>query len=152
MILVDNRNNTDPYLNLALEEYLIRHIDCQQDDYVLFYINEPCIVLGKNQSIYKEVNFEYLRNGRLKLARRITGGGTVYHDAGNLSFSFISKFADDKVNNYRYFNRPIVEGLRKVGLKAEMDARNNILLNVKKISGSAQFTDRKNIISHGHCF
>lgn len=149
MFLIDNRNSTNPYVNLAIEEYLIRHADCNGKEYLLLYVNEPCIVLGKNQSIYKEVNFEYLRNGQVKLARRITGGGTVYQDFGNLSFSFISKFSDEKVNNYRYFNKPVVEALRKAAIEAEMDARNNILCKGKKISGNAQFTDRKNIISHG---
>ncbi len=149
MILVDNRNTTDPYVNLAIEEFLIRHTDCEEKDYVLFYVNEPSIVLGKNQSIWKEINFEYLRNGKLKLCRRISGGGTVYHDTGNLSFAFISKFAEEKINNYKLFNQPIVNALRKAGVKAEMDARNNILCNGKKFSGSAQFTNRKNIISHG---
>ena len=149
MILVDNRNSNDPYLNLALEEFLIRNLECKGEDYLLLYINEPSIVLGKNQSIYKEINFEYLRNGQLQLARRITGGGTVYHDAGNLNFSIISKFADSKVNNYRYFNQPVIDVLGRAGVRAELDTRNNIICRGKKISGSAQFTNRKNIISHG---
>ncbi len=149
MILVDNRQITDPYFNLALEEFLIRTLDCGAGDYLLLYINEPSIVLGKNQSIYKEVNFEFLRNGQLKLARRITGGGTVYHDPGNLNFSIITKFHDSKVNNYRYFNMQIIETLGRAGIDAHLDERNNIISQGKKISGSAQFTNRKNIISHG---
>jgi lipoate---protein ligase len=149
VILVDNRQSSNPYINLAIEEFLVRHADCEGKDYVLFYINEPCIVVGKNQSIWKEINFEYLRNGKLKLCRRISGGGTVYHDKGNLSFSFISKFSEEKINNYKLFNQPIVDALLRAGIKAEMDSRNNILCNGKKISGSAQFTNRKNIISHG---
>ena len=131
----------------------MRHADCDGKEYLLLYVNRtvPISDVGKNQSIYNEVNFEYLRNGQLKLARRITGGGTVYHDAGNLSFSFISKFAEEKVNNYRHFNQPVVKCFlkAKAGVDAEMDARNNILCKGKKISGNAQFTDRKNIISHG---
>ena len=106
-------------------------------------------MLGKNQSIYKEINFEYLRNGQLKLCRRISGGGTVYHDQGNLSFAFISKFEEHKINNYRWFNQPVVDALNKIGVNATMDERNNIIANEKKISGNAQFTNRKNIISHG---
>jgi lipoate-protein ligase A len=147
--LVDNRNITDPYINLAIEEYLVREVDCSEQDLLLLYINEPCIVLGKNQSIYKEVNFDFLREPKLKLCRRISGGGTVYHDLGNLSFSIISKFADEKINNYRWFNKPVVEALQQIGVNAVMDERNNILCNGKKISGNAQFTNRKNIISHG---
>ncbi len=149
MILVDNRNNTDPYINLAIEEYLVRYADCIGKDYVLLYVNEACIVVGKNQSIYKEINFEYLRNGKLKFCRRISGGGTVYHDIGNVCFAFISRFSEQKINNYRFFNQPVVNALAKAGVTAEMDVRNNILFGTKKISGSAQFTDRKNIISHG---
>ena len=149
MILVDNSQSTDPHFNLALEEFLIRTLDCEACDYLLLYVNEPSIVLGKNQSIYKEVNFEFLRNGQLKLARRITGGGTVYHDWGNLNFSIITKFHDSKVNNYRYFNMQVIEALGRAGIDAHLDERNNIISHGKKISGSAQFTNRKNIISHG---
>jgi lipoate-protein ligase A len=147
--LVDNGNNTNPYLNLALEEFLVRHADCSATDYLLLYINQPCFVLGKNQSIYKEVNFDFLRNQKLLAARRISGGGTVYHDEGNVNFAFISKFEDKKVNNYRWFNEPLIKALNKAGIPAETDPRNNIICNGKKISGNAQFTDRKNIISHG---
>ena len=149
MILVDNREVTNPYINLAMEEFLIRQADCSQHDYVLFYVNEPCIVLGKNQSIYREVNFDFLRNSQLKLSRRISGGGTVYQDEGNLSFAFISRFEEHKVNNYACFNQPVVEALNRAGVPAVMDARNNILCEGKKISGNAQFTNRKNILSHG---
>ena len=149
MILVDNRNTTNPYLNLAIEEFLIRNLECGTEDYLLLYTNEPSIVLGKNQSIYKEVNFEYLRNGKLKMTRRITGGGTVYHDPGNLNFSIISKFEDSKINNYKYFNQQVIDALRRAGIAADMDERNNIICRGKKISGSAQFTNRKNMISHG---
>ena len=149
MTLVDNRNATDPYINLAIEEFLIRQADCSEQDFLLLYINEPCIVLGKNQSIYKEVNFDFLRNKQLKLCRRISGGGTVYQDNGNLSFAFISEFSESKINNYKLFNQPVVDALRKIGVYAEFDTRNNILCKGKKISGNAQFTNRKNIISHG---
>lgn len=149
MTLVDNHNTDNPYVNLAIEEHLVRHADCSKGDLLLLYINKPSIVLGKNQSIYKEINFEYLRNGTLQLCRRISGGGTVYQDEGNLCFSFISQFSEQKINNYRLFNQPVVDALRKIGVDAEMDERNNILCNGKKISGNAQFTNRKNIISHG---
>ena len=149
MILVDNRNSADPYLNLAIEEYLVRNLQCGDEDYLLIYINEPSVVMGKNQSIYKEVNFEYLRNGLLKLSRRLSGGGTVYHDEGNLNFTIISKFAESKINNYRYFNQRVVDALARAGVKAEMDHWNNIICKGKKISGNAQFTNRKNILSHG---
>lgn len=149
MILVENRNCTDPFINLAIEEYLVRHLDCSQHSYLFLYINEPCIVLGKNQCIYREVNMEFLRNNKLKLCRRISGGGTVYQDLGNLNFAFITSFANERINNYAYFNQLIIDALSKAGLMATVDKRNNILYNDKKISGNAQFTDRRNMISHG---
>lgn len=149
MILIDNRNTTDPYINLAIEEYLVRHADCSKDSYLFLYINEPCIVLGKNQSIYREVNFDFLRNDKLKLCRRISGGGTVYQDKGNLNFAFITSFANERLNNYKYFNQLIIDALKEIKITATIDERNNILCNGKKISGNAQFTDRKNMISHG---
>ena len=149
MILIDDRGTQDPYLHIAIEDYIVRNIDTTDTDYVLLYINDPCVVVGKNQSIYKEVNFNYLRNAENAVVRRISGGGTVYHDTGNLCFSFLSKFEDTKVNNYRYFNQPIVEALQAVGIDATFSPRNDILWKDKKISGNAQFTDRKNILSHG---
>ncbi len=127
----------------------MRHADCSMTDYLLLYINDAAIVLGKNQCIYKEVNFDFLRSPSLKLSRRISGGGTVYHDAGNVNFAFITSFANEKVNNYQYFNNTLIDVLRQAGIDAEMDTRNNILCGGKKISGNAQFTNRKNIISHG---
>ncbi len=149
MILLSNRNTGNPYINLAIEEFVVRHPDFGTEDFLLLYINEPAVVLGKNQSVYKEVNFEALKSGAIHVCRRISGGGTVYHDAGNISFAFFSPFAEHKVNNYRYFNRPVVEALQKLGVPAEMDSRNNILCAGKKISGNAQFTNRKVILSHG---
>ena len=148
MILIDQRDNTDPYVNAAIEEYLARHFPAAADDLLLLYINSPCVVVGKNQSIYKEVNHAYLRGGGT-VVRRISGGGTVYHDAGNLCFAILSDFDESKVNNYRYFNQPIVDVLRQAGISAEFNKRNDIIWNDKKISGNAQFTDRKRILSHG---
>lgn len=149
MTLVDNRNTSNPFINLAIEEFLVRSADCIKEDFLFLYINQPCIVIGKNQSIYQEVNFEFLRNGKLKLCRRISGGGTVYQDSGNLNFAFVQKFSEEKINNYKSFNQPLIDVLKKISVNVEMDLRNNILYNGKKISGNAQFTNRKNIISHG---
>lgn len=149
MIAINNRNSHNPYINLAIEEYIVRQSILEDSNYVFFYINEPAVVVGKNQSIYKEVNFDTLRSSDTKLCRRISGGGTVYQDFGNLNFCFVQPFAEHKINNYKWFNQPLVIALNKVGIAAETDERNNIIVNGKKISGNAQFTDRKKIISHG---
>lgn len=148
MLLIDHRENQNPYINAAIEEYMVRAMRPDKEDYLLLYINAPCVVVGKNQSIYKEVSFNYLRSEET-LIRRISGGGTVYHDKGNLCFAFLTAFDERKVNNYKHFNQPIVDALQKAGIDAQFNKRNDILWDEKKISGNAQFTDRKNILSHG---
>jgi len=127
---------------------MVRHMHPGDEPYLLLYINTPCVVVGKNQCIYREVNHDYIREGSTVI-RRISGGGTVYHDEGNLCFAFVAKHADQHVNNYKYFNRPIIDVLQRAGIPAQFNSRNDILWDDKKISGNAQFTDRKNIISHG---
>lgn len=148
MILIDQRDHHDPYLNAATEDYLVRTLVPGDEIYVMLYINDASVVVGKNQSIYKEVNFDYMRRGGT-VVRRLSGGGTVYHDPGNLCFAFICAFDDRRVNNYAYFNQPILDALHAAGIDAEFNKRNDIIWQGKKISGNAQFTDRKNILSHG---
>jgi lipoate-protein ligase A len=148
VILIDNRNNSDPYINAAIEEHMVREMQSPDEDLVLLYINTPCVVVGKNQCIYREVNFGYLREHGT-IIRRLSGGGTVYHDEGNLCFAFVSHFHDSKINNYQYFNDPIVKILQEAGIDAASNSRNDIVWKGKKISGNAQFTDRKNVLSHG---
>ncbi|HWB62652.1 MAG TPA: lipoate--protein ligase family protein, partial [Chitinophagales bacterium] len=149
MKLVDTRGITDPFVNLAIEDYLLHNANTAKEDLLLLYVNEPSIIIGRNQNIYREVNFEFLRNGVLKIARRITGGGAVYHDMGNLNFAFITSFNDKKINNYPLFNAPLIKAFTKAGIDLKTDERNNITCRGKKVSGNAQFTNRKNIISHG---
>ncbi len=148
MILIDHRDNSDPYISAAIEDYLVRHMQPDDAGYVMLYINAPCVVVGKNQCIYREVNRDYLLAGGAVI-RRISGGGTVYHDEGNLCFAFVTRHQDSHVNNYIHFNQPIVDILQRASINAVFNTRNDILWNGKKISGNAQFTDRKNIISHG---
>ena len=148
MILLKSPSD-DPFFNVALEDYLVRNADTSTDMILLLYENKSCVMLGKNQSIYKEVNFDFLRKEDFVVARRISGGGTVYHGKGNLCFAFIAKFDDSKINNYQFFNQPIVTALIKAGVPANFNARNDIICEGYKVSGNAQFTNRKNILSHG---
>jgi lipoate-protein ligase A len=137
------------YYNLALEEYFVRNFDFDRQELLLIYINEPCIVLGKNQNFFQEIHLSSFFESNYKLARRISGGGTVVHDRGNINFAFFEKHQLKNVNNYDRSTGRLVEVLNELGIGTAMNDRNAILLsNGKKISGSAQFSSSANILSH----
>jgi lipoate-protein ligase A len=148
IFLIDNTHLTAPAINLAMEEYLLRQLDITHD-YFLLYLNQPCIIIGRHQNIFEEVNYPLLRKRGIPVFRRISGGGAVYHDPGNLNFSFITQYQKFKFNNYRLFNNPILQALQSLGLKAEFNGRNDIVIEQKKFSGNAQFTTKDRMISHG---
>ncbi|MDQ0062815.1 lipoate--protein ligase [Paenibacillus harenae] len=148
MRFISNNNITDPTLNLALEEYILRSLP-DNDDYLLFYINEPSIIIGKNQNTVEEVNAEYVEANKLHVVRRLSGGGAVYHDLGNLNFSFIMKDDGQSFHNFKKFTEPVVRALRKLGVEAEMTGRNDLQVGERKISGNAQFSTKGKMFSHG---
>lgn len=148
MIFIENEGHTNPRLNLALEEYALRNFT-SQSDYLLFYINEPSIIIGRNQNTLEEINHEYVGKNNIHVVRRVSGGGAVYHDHGNLNFSFITNHDIKSLNNFKKFTEPVISALSKIGVEAELKGRNDILVNDKKISGTAQFSTGKRMISHG---
>jgi len=148
MYFISNNNITDPKINLALEEYIVRNFE-PEEDYILFYINKPSLIIGKHQNTIEEINTDYVKEKDIIVVRRISGGGTVYHDLGNLNFSFLTKYDSSKVNNFIQFTVPIVKALKKLGVPAEMTGRNDIVADGKKISGNAQFSTTKKMFSHG---
>lgn len=149
MYFVDNKGITDPRINLAIEEYVLKNMDIDVDSYLLFYINEPSIIIGKNQNTVEEVNTEYVDANGIHVVRRLSGGGAVYHDLGNLNFSFLTKDDGDSFRNFAKFTQPVIEALAKMGVKAELKGRNDILVDGKKISGNAQFATKGRMFSHG---
>jgi len=148
MIFIENEGNTNPRLNLALEEYALRNFP-SETDYLLFYINEPSIIIGKSQNTVEEIHQDYVEKNNIHVVRRISGGGAVYHDFGNLNFSFITNHDAKSLNNFKKFTAPVISALSKIGVEAELKGRNDILVNDKKISGTAQFSTGKRMISHG---
>ena len=148
MIFIENEGHTNPKLNLALEEYVLRNF-ASQSDYLLFYINEPSIIIGRSQNTLEEINHDYVEENNIHVVRRITGGGAVYHDFGNLNFSFITNHDSTSMSNFKKFTQPVINALSKIGVEAELIGRNDILVNGKKISGTAQFSTGKRMISHG---
>jgi lipoate-protein ligase A len=148
MIFVDNENVYKPYVNLALEEYLLRNFP-GEEDILLFYINEHAIIIGKHQNTLEEINQEYVRQHDIHITRRLSGGGAVYHDLGNLNFSFITQNRPENVQNFRKFTGPVVEALCEMGVPAESGGRNDILVDGRKVSGNAQYISRARMVSHG---
>ncbi|QQE79828.1 lipoate--protein ligase [Alicyclobacillus sp. SO9] len=148
MIFVDNQGVTDPTINLAMEEYIVSGMN-DDETYLLFYINKPCIIIGKNQNTFEEINPVYVREWELPVVRRLSGGGAVYHDFGNLNFSFITNREVDSFRNFRRFTEPVTSALRELGVDAKMTGRNDIEVDGKKISGNAQFTANDRMFNHG---
>jgi len=148
MLFIDNRGITDPRVNLALEEHALRTFVIGES-YLLFYVNEPSVIIGKHQNTVEEINPDFIRDRGIHVVRRISGGGAVYHDLGNLNFSFITRYDPRRFNNYAEFTGPVVRTLRALGVPAEPGGRNDILAGGRKISGNAQFTSGERMFSHG---
>lgn len=136
----------DPYYNLACEEYLLYHSD---EDIFMLWQNEPTVVLGKNQNIYAEVDPDYAEKHGIHVIRRITGGGAVYHDGGNVNYTFITSRERAQVLDFAYFTEPIRAALEHWGLKAELSGRNDLLVDGLKFSGNAQHATKERILHHG---
>ncbi len=139
MRYIDN-NCTDPYFNLALEEYLLRE---KNGEYFVLWRDEPCIVVGKNQNTLSEINEEYIKKHDIKVVRRQSGGGAVFHDLGNLNFTFIVEDDGKKFNDFKTFVIPII------GVLNEFSGRNDLLIDGKKFSGNAQCKYKNRVMHHG---
>ena len=115
----------------------------------MLWQNEPTVVIGKNQNAFVEINREYTDKNGIHIARRITGGGAVYHDLGNLNYTFISKRSEKGSIDFEYFTRPIISALKSLSVYAVLSGRNDILVDGKKISGNAQYSTEDRTLHHG---
>lgn len=148
MLFIDNQGITDPRINLAIEEYALKNLDIDET-YLLFYINAPSIIIGKNQNTIEEINTGYVESNGIHVVRRLSGGGAVYHDLGNLNFSFITKDDGESFHNFLKFTEPVINALKKLGVNAELSGRNDLTAEGRKISGNAQFSTKGRMFSHG---
>lgn len=137
-----------PYYNMALEEYLMES-DKHRDDYVFFYIHRPSVIIGRHQNAYAEVNSAYIKEHGIIVSRRISGGGAVYHDEGNLNFSFITNSRGGKVVDFKPYIEPVVKALGKVGVNAVLTGRNDLCIGDRKFSGNAQYIAGGKVLHHG---
>lgn len=141
-------NSTNPKHNLALEEYVFKNFDLK-DDYVILWRNEPSIIIGKNQCTVEEINSQYINENKIHVIRRITGGGAVYHDLGNLNFSFITKVDKIERIDFKEYTYPIINALNILGVKCELSGRNDLTIDGKKFSGIAQNITKGRLLNHG---
>lgn len=141
-----NHNNTDIYFNHAAEQYVLENID---DECFMLWRNEPSILIGKNQNTVAEINTEYVKENGIKIVRRLTGGGAVYNDLGNINFTFIGKSSEDIDTNFRKFTKPVLEALNSLGVNAEFSGRNDLVIDGKKFSGNAQYYYNDKVLHHG---
>lgn len=137
----------NPYYNLAFEELVLERR--RDGEYLLLWQNDNTVVVGQNQNTEAEINREFVETHGIRVVRRSTGGGAVYHDLGNLNYSFITDAGDAEKLTMERFTRPVVEALQGLGLRAEASGRNDILVEGRKVSGTAQRLARGRILHHG---
>src|SRR5699024_1751066 len=133
---------------LALEEYILQNFG-KKDTFLLFYVNQPSIIIGRNQNTVEEINTNYVEENNIKVVRRLSGGGAVYHDEGNLNFSFITKDHEESFHNFAKFTHLVVDALNKLCVPAKLEGRNDLVVDGRKISANAQSSTKGRMFSHG---
>ncbi len=139
-------DSTDPYFNLASEQYLLDMDD--SGDIFMLWRNGPSVIIGKNQNAYAEINLGFVEENGIKVVRRLTGGGAVFHDLGNVNYTFMTSKKGDGIDFSR-FCRPVIDALSALGLDAQMSGRNDIMVGDRKISGNAQCVYNGKTMHHG---
>ncbi|HAN79539.1 MAG TPA: lipoate--protein ligase [Bacteroidales bacterium] len=145
MLFIENFRS-QPYYNIAAEEYLLKNFT---QNIVMLYRNQPSLICGKHQNVFAEVNHNLLFAGEIPVVRRLSGGGTVYHDLGNLNFTFLLNGEEGKLVNFRQYAQPIIDFLRSIGAPAEFSERNDITIAGKKVSGNAEHIYKNRVLHHG---
>lgn len=149
MYFVDNQNHLDPSVNIALETYLLKEKNLDEP-ILLFYINEPSIIIGRNQNTIEEINQAYVEENNIHIVRRMSGGGAVYHDLGNFSFCFITEDDGNSFRDFAKFTEPVIEFLHKAGVKdAALKGRNDLTIGDQKFSGNAMYATNGRMTAHG---
>lgn len=146
MMQIYKIDSKTPYTTLAIENLIMNDPEIS-GDVLLIYQHENAIILGNNQNTHEEINRQYVKEHKIELARRLSGGGAVYHDLGNVNFSFITDY--NRQGGYERFLKPIIDFLNSLGLNAEFHGRNDLLVNGCKVSGNAQYISKNRIVSHG---
>ncbi|WP_411680580.1 lipoate--protein ligase [Clostridium thailandense] len=141
-------NSFNPYFNLALEEYIFKTVGALED-FIILWQNDNTIVIGRHQNTIEEINSDFVKKNKINVVRRITGGGAVYHDLGNLNFSFITGYDKNNMIDYQKYTIPVINALKKLGVNAQLSGRNDLTIDGKKFSGNAQSMHKGRILHHG---
>lgn len=145
MRLIINKS-LNPAFNLALEEYLLTQTDF---DVIMLWRNSKAVIIGNNQNAFEEVNVDYVRDHNIAVIRRLSGGGAVFHDPGNINFTVIHALGGEDFSNYAKFTAPICEFLHTLGVGAKLEGRNDLVIDGMKFSGNAQAVRNNRILHHG---
>ncbi len=141
-----NSTTTNPYINIATEEYLLRNFT---QDIIFIYSNSPSIIIGKHQNTLEEINLKFVIENNIDVVRRLSGGGTVYHDNGNLNFTFIRNGKLGKLIDFNKYTQPVINYLSSIGAKAYLGSKNEIRIGKDKVSGNAEHIFKNRVMHHG---
>ncbi|MBQ0104683.1 MAG: lipoate--protein ligase [Armatimonadetes bacterium] len=138
--------STDPYYNMAVEEYILDYI---KKDIFMLWQNQNAIIIGKNQNTLSEIDYNFAKEHNISVVRRLSGGGAVYHDLGNVNFTFVTDYNRDFFSEFDFFTKPVIDTLAELGIKAELQGRNDISIEGRKFSGNSQTVRNNRILHHG---
>ncbi len=144
MLSIFSPSNYAPF-NIALEEHILENF---KEDCFLLYINDPCIIVGRFQNTLAEINYQWVQEHEVPVVRRMTGGGTVFHDRGNLNFSFLMQKGED-CGGFAKYTAPILDVLNDLGVPARLEGRNDLTINGLKFSGNAKLVQNAKTLQHG---
>ena len=145
-MLIFHRLFTDPYLNIAAEEYFVKHAT---EDMCMIWTNEQSVIIGKHQNSFAEINYPYVRENHIPVIRRISGGGAVYHDSGNVNFTFIKKTNKTNQVDFEQFTSVIVKFIQSLGIAVNINKRNSLFAGSLKFSGHAEHIFHDKVLHHG---
>lgn len=148
MIYID-QHSMSPFMNFAVEEYFMNEKDLGDDHLFMFWRTTPTLMVGRFQNTIEEINSKYVEENKVLVVRRNSGGGTIYTDEGTWQFSFIIKNYEKNRTSFQYFTKPIIQALQKIGVDAQFNSRNDLMIGGKKFSGNAQYRKKNAMIHHG---